>query len=102
MSKLSVSKNFENDVLMVQVGGRIDTATSPELDEAVKSSISGAKKLIVDLGDVEYISSSGLRTLLSFHKTMTANDGVLIVKNPKEIVREVFDVTGFADILNIE
>lgn len=102
MSTLSVTKAKDNETLTAVISGRIDTTTSPELDSEIKGSLDGIKKLVLDFEKVEYISSSGLRVLLSLHKSMTAAGGELIVRKPAEMVAEVFDVTGFADILNIE
>ena len=102
MSTLSVTKTKDNDTLTAVISGRIDTTTSPGLDNEIKSDLEGIKKLVLDFTKVEYISSSGLRVLLSLHKTMTANNGELIISKPADMVVEVFEVTGFADILNIE
>ena len=102
MSELTISKKQENEMLTVSPEGRIDTATSPQLETDVKGSLEGITKLVLDFSKVNYISSSGLRVLLSLHKTMDAKGGKLIVSKPTEMVLEVFDVTGFADILNIE
>ena len=102
MSTLSVTKTKDNETLTAVISGRIDTTSSPELENEIKSDLEGIKKIILDFKNVEYISSSGLRVLLSLHKTMTASDGELIISKPADMVVEVFEVTGFADILNIE
>ena len=102
MSTLSVTKTKDNETLTAVISGRIDTSTSPELDSEIKGALDGIKKLVLDFTKVEYISSSGLRVLLSLHKTMAAADGELIISKPAEMAVEVFEVTGFADILNIE
>ena len=102
MSNLTITKNQENDVLTIFAEGRIDTATSPQLDTEIKGSLGGIKKLVLDFSKVNYISSSGLRVLLNYHKEMSEIDGELIIRKPTEMVLEVFDVTGFADMLNIE
>ena len=81
--------------------GRLDTTTAPELEKELKGSLGEADALTLDLEKLEYISSAGLRVLLSAHKEMSKKGG-MTVKNPNEIVREVFDVTGFIDILMIE
>ena len=81
--------------------GRLDTLTSPDLEDQVEEVIEQAEKLVFDFASVEYISSAGLRVLLSAHKKMSTKGGMTI-KNINEIVREVFEVTGFTDILNIE
>ncbi len=102
MSNLTITKNQENNVLTVFAEGRIDTATSPELDTEIRNSINGITKLVLDFSKVSYISSSGLRVLLNYHKEMSEIDGELIIRNPTEMVLEVFDVTGFESMLNIE
>lgn len=102
MSELTIGKNQANETLTVSVEGRVDTATSPQLDTEVKASLEGVTELILDFAKVSYISSSGLRVLLNLHKTMAGRGGKLIIRKPTEMVLEVFDVTGFADVLNIE
>ena len=102
MSALSVTKTKDNETLTAVISGRIDTTTSPELDSEIRSSLDGIKRLVLDFTKAEYISSSGLRVLISLHKSMTAAGVELIISKPAEMVVEVFEVTGFADILNIE
>ncbi len=102
MSTFSVTKTKDNETLTAVISGRIDTTTSPELESEINGALDGITKLVLDFSKVEYISSSGLRVLLSLNKTMDANNGELVIVKPTEIVLEVFDVTGFAEILNIE
>ena len=85
----------------VKLSGRLDTTTAPQLEEVVKAELAGKESLIFDLADLEYISSAGLRVLLSAQKIMN-NQGSMTVKNVSEEVNEIFEVTGFADILTIE
>ena len=101
-SKFGFDKVRENDVLTFSVRGRIDTESSPELDGAVKPELDGVNKLILDLSDVEYISSSGLRVLLSLNKILAAKGGEFIIRKPSQMVTEVFAITNFSEILNIE
>ena len=75
--------------------------TAPELEKELNASLDAADTLTLDFADLAYISSAGLRVLLSAHKAMSSKGG-MTVTNVNEIVREVFDVTGFVDILNIE
>ena len=98
---MTISKQQNGTTLTLALEGRLDTMTSPELEKELKESLGGADSLILDFEKLDYISSAGLRVLLSAHKMMTGKGGMK-VKNTNEIVREVFDVTGFADILNIE
>ena len=85
----------------IEVAGRLDTTTAPSLDKAINEDIKDAKELILDLKGLEYISSAGLRVLLSAQKKMQ-KIGSMKVKNVCEEVMEVFEMTGFADILVIE
>ena len=81
--------------------GRLDTTTAPELDNEIKGKLDGIETLVFDVKDLDYISSAGLRIFLSAQKTMN-KQGKMIVRGVNEVVREVFDVTGFSDILTIE
>ncbi len=89
------------DKLVVALSGRLDTTTAPQLEEKFKSELSDVKELVIDLKDLEYISSAGLRVLLLGQKTMN-KQGKMTVINANESIMEIFDVTGFSDILNIE
>ena len=102
MSKLTFTQNKENDTMTLSFEGRIDTTTSAEFDSDIKSSLDGVTTLVLDFKKVSYISSSGLRVLLSTHKSMDEKGGKMIVSNPSKMVNEVFDVTGFGDVLNVE
>ena len=96
---MNVEKNLSGTELTVTVEGRLDTMTAPELEKELKEYYGSITELVLDFNKLEYISSAGLRMVLGAHKVM---NGKLIVKNVNEIVMEVFEVTGFADILNIE
>jgi len=98
---MTITKKQDGAHLEIALEGRLDTMTSPELEAELKTSMEGAEDLTLDFSRLEYISSAGLRVLLSAHKVMSRKGG-LTIKNVNDIVREVFDVTGFADILNIE
>ena len=98
---MNITKNQSETTLTVAVEGRLDTTTSPELEETLKSSLDGITELVIDLGKLDYISSAGLRVLLSAQKVMN-KQGKMTVRNVSETVMEIFDVTGFADILTIE
>ena len=87
--------------LTLAVEGRLDTTTSPKLEAELKRSISGVTRLVIDLKDLEYISSSGLRVLLSAQKVMN-RQGEMLIRHVNETVMEIFDVTGFVDFLTIE
>lgn len=98
---MTIDKKLNGTNLEIALGGRLDTTTAPELEQKLKDSMDSAETLVLDFSKLDYISSAGLRVLLSAHKTMNAKGGMKIT-HVNEIVKEVFDVTGFADILNIE
>ena len=98
---MNIKKKKDAGTLNVIISGRIDTSTAPELDESVNQNLDDVNELILDFKDVNYVSSAGLRVLLSLHKKMSAKGG-MVVKNVNETNMEIFDFTGFADILNIE
>ena len=98
---MTITKNQNGTTLEIALEGRLDTMTAPELEAELGKSLSGADSLVLDFSKLDYISSAGLRVLLSAHKTMN-NKGGMKVTHVNEIVQEVFEVTGFADILNIE
>ena len=96
---IEIKKNAEETI--IELVGRLDTTTAPALDKAISSDIEGAKKLVIDFKSLEYISSAGLRVLLGAQKKMQ-KIGSMKVINVCEEVMEVFEMTGFADILTIE
>ncbi len=98
---MTITKNQNGTSLEIALEGRLDTMTAPELEAELNASMNGAETLTLDFSKLDYISSAGLRVLLSAHKAMSAKGGMKVT-NVNEIVREVFDVTGFADILTIE
>ncbi len=98
---LNITKNAAGGNVCVALEGRLDTTTAPELEKELKECMGGASELTLDFAKLDYISSAGLRVLLSAHKAMAAKDGMKVT-NVNEIVAEVFEVTGFADILTIE
>ena len=98
---MKVTKTLENGILTVLLEGKMDTGTTPQVAEEIEADIENADKIVLDMKELKYISSAGLRLLLSLHKNMSAKGG-MIVKNVNETNMEIFDFTGFADILNIE
>ena len=98
---MNISKTKEESTLTIALEGRLDTTTSPQLEAELRSSVDGVTELIFDLEKLDYISSAGLRVLLSAQKVM-AKQGEMTIKNVKPEIMEIFDVTGFVDILNIE
>ena len=97
---MKINKKQNGDELIISLEGRLDTNTSPDLEKEL-SSLDSIKKLVFDFKKLKYISSAGLRIILSCQKTMV-NKGEMIIKNVNEEVKEVFEITGFADILTIE
>lgn len=97
---MTIQKKTDGTTLSIGVEGRLDTMTAPELEAAVRESIDGITELVFDFGALEYVSSAGLRVLLSAQKTMN-KQGSMVIKNVCETVMEVFEVTGFSDILTI-
>ena len=98
---MTITKNLNGTNLEIALEGRLDTTTAPELEAELNKDLGSAESLTMDFSKLEYISSAGLRVLLSAHTAMSAKGG-MTVKNVNEIVREVFEVTGFSDILTIE
>ena len=98
---MTITTNLNGTELEIALEGRLDTMTAPELEAELKRSLDGAESLIMDFSKLDYISSAGLRVLLSAHKTMSGRKGMKIQK-VNEIIQEVFEVTGFSDILTIE
>ena len=96
---IEIKRNAEETV--IKIAGRLDTTTAPALDKTINEDVSGVKNLVLDIKELEYISSAGLRVLLSAQKKMQ-KIGSMKVVNVCEAVMEVFEMTGFADILVIE
>ena len=95
------SKNQEGSRLTVALDGRIDTLTAPQLESELKPLLNGISELVLDFAQVAYISSAGLRVLLATQKSMRTAGGSLMITNAVPAVREVFDITGFSDILTL-
>ncbi|MCR4788294.1 MAG: STAS domain-containing protein [Lachnospiraceae bacterium] len=98
---LNIGKEANGSDMKIALEGRLDTVTAPELEEVVKTSLDGIGSLVFDFSKLEYISSAGLRVLLSAQKVMN-KQGSMVVKNVSEEVAEIFEVTGFSDILTVE
>jgi len=98
---MKINKTIDGNKLIVELDGRLDTMTAPELEEAIKGDVEAVASAVLDLTNLEYVSSAGLRVILSIHKVLSKKEG-LVVKNINETVSEVFEATGFSDILTIE
>ena len=98
---LNINITVENGKAVIRPEGRLDTVTAPELETVIKDTLPGLKELTLDFEGLDYISSAGLRVLLSAQKAMNAQ-GEMKLCNVNETVMEIFEVTGFSDILTIE
>lgn len=98
---LNIEKTTNGTALTVALTGRLDTVTSPALEEDLKDGLNSVETLIIDMGALEYISSAGLRVLLAAQKTMN-RQGEMKVIRVNDTIREIFEVTGFSDILTVE
>lgn len=98
---MTINKNIDGNKLNIEIEGRLDTMTAPELEASVKGDLDSVDSAVLDLKKLEYVSSAGLRVILTMHKAL-AGKGGLVVANPNETVSEVFEVTGFSDILDIQ
>lgn len=97
-----IDKKREGTTGTVMLEGRLDTVTTPELQTALEGDFDGVSELVFELSRLEYVSSAGLRLLLSVHKKMTGQGGRFVLRNVTASVMDVFEMTGFADILVIE
>jgi anti-sigma B factor antagonist len=98
---MTIDKKKEGNRLVLAVSGRLDTMTAPELENVIKDNMDGVEELILDFKDLEYISSAGLRVVLGARKAM-GDKGSFAVRNLCSDVRDIFDITGFSDIITIE
>lgn len=98
---MEINKKLESATLTIALVGRLDTTTAPSLEAELKTSLNDVEELIFDFSQLEYISSAGLRVLLSSQKVMN-RQGTMVVKNVSDDVMEVFELTGFTDMLTIE
>ena len=98
---MTINKTANGNELTIALEGRLDTTTAPQLDDELKTALDGITKLEFNFEKLEYISSAGLRVLLSAQKVMN-KQGSMVIKNVNEEIQEIFEVTGFVDILTIE
>ena len=98
---MMIYKERNENSLTVALEGRLDTSTAPALEKTLKGSLDGVSELTLDFAGLEYISSAGLRVLLAAQKIMN-RQGSMKLKNVNETIMEIFEVTGFSDILTIE
>ena len=98
---MKIIKSQNGGSLTIALEGRLDTTTAPDLEQEIRNSLDGVTELIMDFAKLDYISSAGLRVLLAAHKTMMKQGSMKIIL-ANEMVMEVFEITGFSDILSIE
>jgi anti-sigma B factor antagonist len=98
---MTINKTIDGTTLTISLEGRLDTTTAPQLETELQQSIGDSKKLVLDFEKLEYLSSAGLRILLSAQKVMN-KQGEMVIRHANETIMEIFEVTGFVDILNIE
>ena len=98
---MTITKNQEAGKLTISLEGRLDTTTAPQLEGELRTAVNGITELIFDLEKLDYVSSAGLRVLLAAQKVMN-RQGSMIIRNVNSDIMEIFEVTGFVDILSIE
>ena len=98
---MTIEKKINGETVTLIVSGRLDTQTAPELEKELDASLSGVKELTFDMANLEYVSSAGLRVILKAQKTMNSQ-GAMKLTGVNDSIMEVFDITGFLDILTIE
>lgn len=98
---MTIEKKMNGNELMITLTGRLDTATAPQLEAELKENLEGISDLSMDFAGLDYLSSAGLRVILQAQKVMN-RQGNMVIRNVNETIMEIFDVTGFTDILTIE
>jgi anti-anti-sigma factor len=98
---MTIEKNLNNGILTVALTGRLDTIHTPQLEAELKENLPGVSHLVLDFTSLDYLSSAGLRVLLGAQKQMN-RQGDMVVRNVNDTIAEIFDITGFSDILTIE
>ncbi len=98
---MNINKTIDGSAMHISLEGRLDTTTAPQLEAELKQSMDGITMLEFDFDKLEYLSSAGLRVILAAQKTMN-KQGEMIIRHVNETIMEVFEVTGFIDILTIE
>lgn len=97
---INVERNFE--LVTLEITGRLDTTTAPNLETVINEISEDTKELIFNMAELEYISSAGIRVLLSAYKKMNQSGGIMRIEKENDIVREVFEMTGLLEMLNQE
>lgn len=98
---MTIDKILDGTKMTITLSGRLDTTTAPKLETELKQSISGVEELVLDFAQLEYLSSAGLRVLLAAQKVMN-RQGSMVVRNVNETIMEIFEITGFVDVLTVQ
>ncbi len=98
---MTIEKKVNGTELVMAISGRMDTSTAPQFEAEIKNSLDSIEMLVLDFENLEYVSSAGLRVILTAQKIMN-KQGKMVIKNVSEVISEVFEITGFVDILTIE
>ena len=98
---MNITKHRIDDCLTITLEGRLDTTNANELEEVLKTSLTGVTELVFELGGLEYMSSAGLRLMLSAQKTMN-KQGKMVIRHATELVKSVFTITGMDEIMTLE
>lgn len=98
---MTIDRNVDGSKTNLKISGRLDTSTAPELESTINNCLSGVEELVMDFEALEYVSSAGLRVILKTQKIMNKQGSMKII-NVNDTIMEVFDITGFADVLTIE
>jgi len=99
---VNIEKKQNGTEITLLLAGRLDTTTAPQLEMTIQESLEGTERLILDFKDLEYLSSAGLRVLLSAHKAIMKQGGDMRIRHVNEVIHDVFEITGFMDVLHIE
>ena len=99
---MEINKTIKDNVCSIALEGRLDTITAPQLESELNAKLDGITGLTLDFAELLYISSAGLRVILSCQKKMNAASGTMIIKNVNTMIMDIFEATGFIDILTIE
>lgn len=98
---MTINKTKNGNEVMIRIEGRVDSKTAPEFESSVKEEFGSSDSMVIDLANVNYISSAGLRVFLTAHKSMASKGGLKVINVCKEVMA-IFDVTGFSGVLDIE
>lgn len=99
---MNITTTTNGKELTIALEGRLDTTSAPQLEKELGTALDGVESLIMEFEGLRYLSSAGLRVLLAAQKKMNAQHGSMVIKNVNEMIMEVFEVTGFLDILTVE